>query len=212
MSNRRHFLAAAAFPFAWAHSAASAQEKFIEGKHYTKVPSPQPTRDANKVEVIEFFAYSCSHCYAFEPALDAWQKRLPATVLFRRIPVAFREGPMVLHQKLYFAIEALGLVEKLHPKVFDAIHVQRRRLDTLEDIASFAAGNAVDKSRLLETMNSFAVATKAKQASRLADGYGIEGTPSLGVDGRWLTSGSLAGSNEKALAVAEYLATAKKSR
>lgn len=177
----------------------------MEGKHYTKLANVQPTRDPKRVEVVEFFAYGCSHCNAFEPVLDAWQKKLPPDVLFRRIPVAFREGTMVLHQKLYFAFEALNLVDRAHHKVFEAIHAQKQRLDTEEEIGAFAAKNGLDRSRLLETMNSFAVAGRAKQASQLANGYDIEGTPSMGVNGRWLTSGSQAGSNAKSLVVVEYL-------
>lgn len=185
----------------------------MEGKHYTKLATVQPTRDPKRVEVLEFFAYGCSHCNAFEPVLDAWQKKLPQDILFRRIPVAFREGAMVLHQKLYFALEALDMVDRMHHKVFEAIHAQKQRLDTEEEIGAFARKNGVDRSRLLETMNSFAVAGRIKQASQLANGYGIEGTPSMGVHGRWLTSGSHAGSNAKSLVVVEYLiGVARKER
>lgn len=213
MPTRRHFFAAVALPVISAHVPAFAQEVFSEGKHYSKVSPAQPTRDPKRVEVLEFFAYSCSHCNAFEPALDAWQNKLPPDVLFRRIPVAFREGPMAVHQKLYFAIESLGLVDRLHHKVFAAMHGQRLRLVSDEEIGAFAATNGVDGSRLLGTMNSFAVASKVRQASQLADGYRIEGTPSIGVDGRWLTSGSHAGSNAKSLLVAEHLiGVAKKAR
>ena len=177
----------------------------MEGKHYTTLSQRQPTRDPKRVEVLEFFAYGCSHCNAFEPALDAWQKKLPPEVLFRRIPVAFREVPFVLHQKLYFAIESLGLVEQLHRKVFLAIHVDREALDKPEAIADFIAKNGVDRTRFMGALTSFGVETKAKQASSLVAGYKIEGTPSIGVNGTWLTSGSMAGSNERSLAVAEYL-------
>lgn len=213
MPNRRHFLAAAALPVISAHLSASAQQAFVEGKHYTKLANVQPTRDPKRVEVLEFFAYGCSHCNGFEPVLDAWQKTLPPDVLFRRIPVAFREGPMVLHQKLYFALETLNLVDRVHQKVFEAIHAQKQRLDTEDEIGAFAAKNGLDRSRLLETMNSFAIAGRAKQASQLATGYDIEGTPSMGVNGRWLTSGSQAGSNAKSLVVVDYLiGLAKKAR
>lgn len=194
------------------HTASRAQEQFVPGKHYLEVSPRQTTKDANQVEVLEFFAYSCSHCSAFEPALEAWLKKLPRDVLFRRIPVAFRED-LVIHQQLYFALEALGLVEQLHGKVFQAIHAERQRLTTPADIAAFAAKNGADGKRLVETMSSFGVAGKLKQATVLAAGYKIEGTPSLGVDGRWLTSGSLAGSNPRSLAVADHLiALAKKAR
>lgn len=212
MTTRRRFSALALTALAGVPLSGTAQERPVEGKHYMRLPTRQPTRDPKRVEVLEFFAYSCSHCHDFEPAVDAWQKKLPPDVLFRRIPVAFREN-MVLHQKLYFAIEALGLVERLHGKVFTAIHSDHQRLDTPDDIGAFVARHGVDRTRFIETLNSFTVAGMAKQASQLTAGYNIIGTPSLGVDGRWLTSGSLAGSNEDSLTVAEYLVgLAKKVR
>lgn len=184
--------------------AVAAQQRPVEGRHYLTLSPRQPTRDPRQVEVLEFFAYGCSHCHSFEPALDAWQKKLPRDVLFRRIPVAFREN-QVLHQKLYFALEALGLVEQLHGKVFHAVHVDHQHLESPGEIVAFMAKNGVDQARFNEAMNSFGVASKVKQASMLAAGYGIEGTPALGVDGRWLTAGSMTGSNVSSLAVAEYL-------
>ena len=176
----------------------------MEGRNYLVLQSRQPTRDASKVEVLEFFAYSCGHCNAFEPVIDAWQKKLPREILFRRIPVAFRED-LIIHQKLYFAIETMGLVEQLHHKVFTALHNERRKLDTPDQIGSFVAANGGDHVRLREVLDSFGVMAKVRQATALATGYAIEGTPSIGVNGRWLTSGSLAGSNSKSLSVAEYL-------
>lgn len=194
------------------HTAALAQEQFAPGRQYLEVSPRQPTKDPRQVEVLEFFAYSCSHCSAFEPALEAWVKKLPREVLFRRIPAAFRED-LLIHQQLYFALEALGLVEQLHVKVFQAIHGDRQRLSTPAEIAAFADKNGGDGKRLLEAMNSFGVAGKVKQATALVGGYKIEGTPSLGVDGRWLTSGSMAGSNARSLAVADHLITlASKAR
>jgi thiol:disulfide interchange protein DsbA len=211
MIKRRVFCGLALPLVAGTTTALHAQEQFVEGKHYLEVSPRQPTKDAKQVEVLEFFAYSCSHCNAFEPALEAWLKKLPRDVLFRRIPVAFRED-LVIHQQLYFALEALGMVEQLHGKVFHAIHGERQRLAAAPEIAAFAAKNGADGKRIVETMNSFGVAGKVRQATALAAGYKIEGTPSLGVDGRWLTSGSLAGSNPRSLAVADHLiALAKKA-
>lgn len=165
----------------------------------------QPTLDPKQVEVLEFFAYSCEICFVFEPVIDAWQEKLPIDVRFRRIPVAFREGFMVLHQQLFFAIESLGLVEKLHYKVFTALHEQRRRINKVEDIADFAARNGVDAGQLVGAVNSPPIAAKAAQATSLANGYRYGGTPSMGVDGRWRTSAAMAGSHVKALEVAEHL-------
>jgi len=203
--DRRLCIQAAATSLGLMPFVTSAQAQFVEGKHYVVVSPRQPTKNPKQVEVLEFFAYGCGHCNTFEPAIEAWEKRLPPDVLFRRIPVAFREVPGVLHQRLYFAIEALGLVEQLHRKVFAAIHVGRQRLDKPDDIGEFVARNGVDQRRFMDTLGSFSVATKAKQATALVSGYKVEGTPSMGVDGRWLTNGTMAGQNEGSLAVAEYL-------
>ncbi|RZU01226.1 thiol:disulfide interchange protein DsbA/DsbL [Rivibacter subsaxonicus] len=177
----------------------------VAGTNFLKLSQPQPTLDANKIEVLEFFSYSCPHCFAFEPAIDTWSRKLPADVLFRRMPVAFREVPFVLHQKLYFAIETLGLVDTLHRKVFAAIHVERNPLDTPEKVLDFVAKNGVDRAKFADVMNSFGVATKARQASTLTAGYKVDGTPAMGINGRFYTSGTLAGGNEASLAVTDYL-------
>lgn len=206
--NRRDFttlsasatLGAALFP-----TLAQAQAALAEGRDYVKLPQRQPTQDPKKIEVVEFFWYGCPHCHAFEPALEAWLKKLPSDVNFRRLPVAFREVPFVLHQKLYFAIEAMGLVEPLHRKVFTAMHIERNRLDSPEAVGEFVAKNGVDKAKFIEVMNSFAVSGKAKQAAALSAGYKIDGTPALGINGSFYTSGSLVGSNERALAVTDQL-------
>lgn len=212
MSNRRCFSVFAASSLLAATFPAAAQDQPVEGKHFLAVSPRQPTRDPGQVEVLEFFAYSCHHCHDFEPALDAWQKKLPASVLFRRIPVAFRED-LVVHNEMYFAIEALGLVERLHRKVFEAVHASREQLKSPQEIAAFVAKNGVEPTAFVNTMKSFSVAGKVKQAQALSNGYKIEGTPALGVDGRWLTSGSMAGSNPRSLAVADYLVQlAKKKR
>lgn len=210
--NRRSFSKIASVSLAGASLSVLAEPWPVEGKHYVAVSPRQPTLDPNQVEVLEFFAYGCEHCHAFEPTIDAWQKKLPSDVRFRRIPVAFRAGPMVLHQRLYFAIESLGLVEQLHRKVFTTLHEERRRIDTVEHVADFATRNDVDAGRLVSTVNSFSVASKVTQATTLANGYRFQGTPSIGVDGRWLTSGSMAGSNPKSLEVAEHLMRLAKRR
>jgi thiol:disulfide interchange protein DsbA len=212
MPSRRSFSLFTASSLLAATLPVAAQDQPVLGTHYLAVSPRQPTRDPRQVEVLEFFAYSCHHCHDFEPALDAWQKKLPAGVLFRRIPVAFRDD-LVVHNELYFAIEALGLVERLHRKVFEAVHASSGQLKTPQEIGAFVAKHGVDPSAFLNTMRSFAVAGKVKQAFALATGYQIEGTPALGIDGRWLTSGAMAGSNPRSLAVAEFLVQlAKRTR
>ncbi|MCR5884969.1 thiol:disulfide interchange protein DsbA/DsbL [Rhizobacter sp. J219] len=184
---------------------ALAQEKPVEGKHYVKLGSPAPVNaPAGKIEVIEFFWYGCPHCNAFEPTLDAWQKKLPADVAFRRVPVAFREQYAV-HQRIYYALEALGKVEALHRKVFYALHSERQRLEQPAEIAAFMEKNGIERAKFQEVFDSFAVQTRAKQATRLADAYKIDGVPAMGIHGKYFTSGTIAGTPEKALQVTEYL-------
>lgn len=185
--------------------AAHAQGTPVEGRDYVKLSQRQPVQDPKRIEVVEFFWYGCPHCFQFEPQLEAWLKKLPPDVNFRRMPVAFREVPFVLHQKLYFALEAMGLVETLHRKVFNAMHVEHNPLSSPEAIGDFVARNGVDRAKFLDAMNSFGVTGKAKQAAALSAGYKIDGTPAIGIDGRYYTSGSLSGSNERALAVTDYL-------
>lgn len=177
----------------------------VEGKDYVKLSQRQPTQDPKKLEVVEFFWYGCPHCNAFEPALDGWAKKLPADVAFRRMPVAFREEPFTTHQRLYFTIEAMGLIDTMHRKVFSAIHLDRARLDKLPDIVQLMTKNGVDGAQFTEVFNSFSVQTKARQAKQLAEAYRIDGVPALGIQGRFYTSGSMAGSGDRSLAVADYL-------
>ncbi|MBX3644923.1 MAG: thiol:disulfide interchange protein DsbA/DsbL [Rubrivivax sp.] len=210
---RRDFslqLAAAGLGTVWATSA-GAQGGPVEGTHYTKLAQPVPVSvPAGKIEVIEFFSYGCPHCFALEPTLEPWAKRLPDDVVFKRVPVGFN-ALYENYQKIYYALEAMGQVENMHRKVFNAIHQQRLRLDKEADIAAFMTANGIDGAKFVELYKSFTVQTKAKQAQQLSQAYKIEGVPTLAVQGRYTTSGSQAGSNERALAVADALVqTARK--
>ena len=185
---------------------AAAQGGPVEGTHYVRLGQPLPVSvPAGKVEVVEFFWYGCPHCNAFEPALEAWVKKLPADVVFRRAPVAFRDEPFGTHQRIYYALEALGQVEAMHRKVFYAIHNDRQKLDKPADIAAFMSKNGLDGAKVVEVMGSFAVQTKARQAKQLAEAYKIDGVPAIGIQGRFYTSGSMAGGQDKMLVVAEFL-------
>ena len=187
-------------------NAATAQGGPVEGRHYIRLSQPVPvSAPAGKFEVIEFFWYGCPHCAAFEPALDSWSKQLPDDVAFRRVPVAFRPESYSAHQRLFYALDSLGLVPALQRKVFYAIHVERQRLDGPAEISAFAAKNGIDPAKLMEAYNSFSTQTRLKQANQLVDGYKIDGVPAIGVHGRFYTSGTLAGDNERALAVADFL-------
>lgn len=183
---------------------ALAQGGPVEGTHFVRLAQPAPTSASGKVEVVEFFSYACPHCSAFEPTLEAWTKKLPADVAFRRAPVPFLQNAENF-QKLYFALEAMGQVDALQRKVFYAIHGERQRLDKPADIAAFLAKQGVDSAKFMDVFNSFSVQTKARQAGQLSEAYKIDGVPAIGVQGRFYTSVSMAGGPDRALAVTDYL-------
>lgn len=177
----------------------------VAGTDYMKLDKPAPVdTPAGKIEIIEFFWYSCPHCNAFEPALDAWVKRAPKDVVVKRVPVGFRPD-FVPQQRLFFAIEAMGLIDKLHAKVFYAIHVEKQRLDQPEAIADWVAKQGVDKVKFMDQYNSFTAASKLKRAVQLQDAYKVEGVPALGIAGRFYTDGTLGKGMDRALLVADHL-------
>jgi protein dithiol oxidoreductase (disulfide-forming) len=195
----------AALPAALWSGSAAAQGGPVEGTHYSRLAQPVPVSvPAGKVEVIEFFSYGCPHCYALEPTLEQWAKRLPPDVVFKRVPVGFN-ALYENYQKIFYALEAMGQQEQMHQKVFNAIHQQRLRLDKEADIAAFMTANGLDGAKFIELYKSFSVQSKAKQAQQLSNAYKIDGVPAMAVQGRYTTSGSQAGSNERALAVTDAL-------
>ncbi len=184
-----------------------------EGKDYLVLGKQAPTdAPTGKVEVVEFFWYSCPHCNAFEPTLEAWVKSLPRDVSFKRVPVAFRDD-FAPQQRLFYTLEALNKVDELHGRVFRAIHAERQSLTSDDAIIAWAEKQGLDKAKFTEAFRSFSVASKLRRATQLQDAYKVEGVPALGIAGRYYTDGSLAGSMERALAVTDVLlADARKSR
>jgi protein dithiol oxidoreductase (disulfide-forming) len=193
-------LAGAGMQAAWAQG-----RKPESGDDYQTLDKRAPVdAPAGKIEVLEFFWYSCPHCNAFEPALEAWIKRAPSDVVIKRVPVAFQDT-FVPQQKLFFAIESMGLIDKLHAKVFHAIHVERLRLNQNDAIGDWVAKQGVDRARFMEQFNSFSTASRASRAVNLQNAYKVEGVPSLGIAGRFYTDGTLTKTMERALQVADYL-------
>jgi thiol:disulfide interchange protein DsbA len=210
---RRLFSSALLATSTWlSQSNAWAQALFKPGKDYLPLERPVATEAGNgKIELIEFFWYSCPHCNAFEPTFAQWIKTAPKDVVVRRVPVAFRED-FVPQQRLFFALEAMSLLESLHAKVFVAIHVEKQPLNTETAIADWVAKQGVDKAKFLETYKSFGVASKLKRAVQLQNDYKVEGVPSFGIAGRFYTDGSIAGSMERAIKVAESLIAQSRTR
>ena len=206
MMKRRDFSLAVGVTLAGATALpAHAQQRFEAGKDYQPLDKPAPVdAPSGKIEVVEFFWYNCPHCNAFEPALEAWIKRQPKDVAVRRVPVAFSSAYQG-QQRLFYALEAMGLVDRLHAKVFQAIHGERKRLESPEVIADWVAAQGVDRAKFMEQFNSFSVASKATRAGQVTDAYRVEGVPALGVAGRFYTDGTLTRSMERSLQVVDYL-------
>ena len=182
--------------FAVSGSVALAQQKFVN------VNPPQST-EPGKVEVLEFFSYGCPHCAVLEPMVQEWKKDLPGNVAFHSVPVAFNAGMKPL-QQMYYALEALGRTD-LHSKVFQAIHQENKRIFTKDAIVDWAAAQGLDRASFEAAMTSFGVTSKIKRADQLVEGYGVRGTPSIAVGGRFLTSPTEAGGYKETLEVASEL-------
>lgn len=189
--------------FAQAQGPAAA--KPVEGKDYLSLDKRVPTDvGAGKIEVIEFFWYSCPHCHAFEPQFAAWVKAAPKDVVVQRVPVRFRDD-FEAQQRAYYVFESLNLVDAMHGKLFHAIHTERQQLNNAQALAAWANKNGLPEKKFMDTFNSFGVATKARRATQLQDAFKVQGVPALGIAGRFYTDGGLAQSMDRALQVADYL-------
>jgi len=171
---------------AWAASA-------VKDKEYTLVEPPQPPLEAgsgNKVEVLEFFYYGCPHCYNLQPALKTWLKNAPKDIEFRRVPTVFRESWLPL-TRTFYALESVGALEKMHDAVFDAVHKQNANLGDKKNLLDWAGRRGLDAKKLGDAYDSFSVQTKTQRSLQLTRTYGITGTPSVVVGGRYLTGPSM---------------------
>ena len=178
--------------------------KVEEGFDYRVLPLTQPIDAKGKVEVIEFFWYGCPHCYEFEPELKGWIKRQNKDVVFKKVPIAFREELMP-HSQLFYALEALGKGDTLNDKVMFAMHRENKRLLNENEIADWVAAQGVDRNAFLAAYRSFAVLSKARAANQLGNAYRIDGVPTVAVQGKYITSPSIAGSRAKAVNIMDLL-------
>jgi len=175
-----------------------------ETSGYETLSTVQPTQNQDKIEIIEFFWYGCPHCYSLEPALSKWLKTIPDNVEFIRQPAIFR--PLWgKHAKAYFVAEALGIVEKVHADLFDAIQNKKLPLTTEDQLAKFFIAHGVDETDFRNTFNSFLVDTKLRQAKSMAPRYGITGVPAIIINGKYKTNGPIAKSYENMIKVMNRL-------
>jgi thiol:disulfide interchange protein DsbA len=170
----------------------AAHAQITAGKEYLTITPPQPTPPGNNVEVLEFFWYGCPHCNDLQPALRAWLKKKPADVSFRSLPAAFDESWLQL-ARTFYAIDALGEHDRLHAEVFNAIHKDRKLSPRAlakdpKPLYEWVATQKVDSKKLADTYNSFSVVSKTNRTIDTTSAYAVTGTPSLAIDGRYITA------------------------
>ena len=184
-------------------ASAFAQGEPASGLDYVELKSLQPTDSPGKIEVTEFFWYRCPHCYTLEPMLEPWVKRLPKDAQFKRVPAIFNDD-WAIDARIFYTLESLGEVERLHRPLFDAIHKQggvRLRGDAYAKwAADWLSKQGVDMNKYDSTYNSFSVASKVRRAMQMTQAYRFDGVPALAVQGRYVVSAS-----SRMLAVADYL-------
>lgn len=196
----------AALTTAQAQQRAPAAPPFEAGKHYTVLSPAQPTStDPGKVEVAEIFMFGCPGCNAFEPRIQEWLGRKADYVNFVRIPAPWNAAA-IIHARAYYAAEALGKAREMDADFFNEIHVNRNMLETEAKLAALFAKHGVDEATFKTTLNSFAVNAKVKQAESLIERYKVTSTPSVIVNGKYATAGSMAGSYEAWFAIIDDLA------
>lgn len=194
MSRRTLARGAAALLLALAAPFALAQQQQAQKPGFEPIEPAQPTAAApGKIEVIEVFSYGCHACNDFQPQMNVWLKKKPANVEFSYLPATFRPD-FALFARAFYAAQALGVEERTHDAIFDAVFVKKHPVKTLEDIADIYAANGVKKEDFLAAANSFAVNAKVKRVDQLLPRYGVMSTPTLIVAGKYRISGETAGS------------------
>jgi thiol:disulfide interchange protein DsbA len=204
MSRFQLLLSSVLVCFAFAAVPAAAAE-LKEGRDYAAINPPVPTDAKGKVEVTEFFSYMCSHCFEFEPTLAKWVKgAMPKDVAFRRVPVVFRDS-WAPTAKIYYTLEALGEVDRLHLEVFEAMHFERIDLNNEKTLEGWVAKKGLDAKKFMDTYRSFAVQSKIARAKQLTEAHGIQGVPAMVVDGKYRSSSSFNGTYDELLKVVDGL-------
>jgi len=169
--------------------------QLVAGKDYQTLKTPQPTASGKNIEVLEFFWYGCPHCDHLQPALHEWLKRKPADVAFRRQPAAFQDSWVQL-ARTYYTIEALDAADKLHGEIFNAIHRTKvlnpaSLFKDQKPLFDWVATKGIDRQKFIDTYNSFGIASKSQRTIDITSAYDISGTPSIVIDGRYLTAPSM---------------------
>jgi protein dithiol oxidoreductase (disulfide-forming) len=190
---------------------APAAEPFVSGTHYFPIePAVATSAPAGKVEVVEVFSYACIHCAHFEPQVAAWRAKMPKEASFSYLPAAWNpqwEG----FAKAFYAAEALGVLERTHEPMFKALHEERRQFNSLDDLAQWYAGHGTKADAFLSAFNAMTTTAAVERAKKLVPEYGVDGTPSVIVAGKYRITGASAGGMEKVFDVVNHLVAKESS-
>jgi len=183
---------------------ALAQSTFVDGKDYQTISPAVKTSQPDKIVVTEIFWYGCPHCFRFEPYVERWSANLPEGVVFEQVPSSLNPR-WTEHARAFYALKMMNALDQAHKALFDAIHLNRQRLTSLDTIAEFAAGLGLDEKLFRENYFSFPVETQIRKNIQKEKRYGHSGVPAVVVNGKYLVSASLAGSNERMIEIMNYL-------
>ncbi len=179
-------------------------EEFVAGTNYDVLVEPVRVLNPEKIEVVEVFWYGCGHCFRFEPSIEKWKAGLTSDVKFVRNPAMWNEN-METHAKIFYAAEVLGVGEKMHLPIFNAMNKDQKKLIDEAEIAELFAKNNISADDFKKAFNSFGVASSVKQADARARSYKITGTPEMVVNGKYRVSAKSAGGQDEMLKVVDFL-------
>jgi len=192
------------FALSMAVGAVAQAQSWVENTHYRTLDNPVRTASDEGVEVAEVFWYGCPHCYTFKPLVESWADQAPDYVNFVKLPAALGQS-WEPHAYAFYALEAMGELDKVHDALFTALAGERRPLNSPEALADFVSGHGVDAEEFLNNYRSFGVRARVQQAQAKIRGARITGTPTMLVNGKYVVSASMAGGHEAVLSVVDYL-------
>lgn len=176
----------------------------VRGTNYVELSPPQPTETSGKIEVIEFFWYGCPHCYALEPLIDPWMKKLPKDAVFKRVPAIFNDQWGVA-ARVYYALDAIGEEERIRAALFDAIHKENLRITSESAVEEWLGKKGVSVEKYKAAYKSFGVESRLRRAAQMTQSYKIDGVPTFAVQGRFVASATANTDRQQLLSVTDYL-------
>ncbi|MBT3263344.1 MAG: thiol:disulfide interchange protein DsbA/DsbL [Acidiferrobacteraceae bacterium] len=180
-------------------------QEYEQGINYFPLKIPQPVHTGDKIEVLELFWYRCPHCFELDPYLNKWLKSKPDFIEYVRLPAVLNRS-WAFDARVFYTFVALGLVDSLHEAYFEAIHTDRKRIVTVEQLADWVADKGQDSQQILDTFNSFGVDSMVAHAADMSSRYETDGVPTIIVDGKYRTKVSLAGGHNELIDLMNYLA------